>query len=128
MSTSPALNRALGWIDDIIGGSALIWRHQHVIAHHAHPNDVDLDPDSYGNYPLMRFNASLKRKWWHAGQFFYGPLCLYPLIGLSYSFGDLVAIFKAAYAHVPLHDLRAVDWVLFIAGRVSSSREYHRFA
>jgi acyl-lipid (7-3)-desaturase (Delta-4 desaturase) len=116
LSESPLLNRALGWIDDLIGGSALIWRHQHVVAHHAHPNDIDLDPDSYANYPLVRFNSGLKRRWWHALQFVYAPLLLYPLIGLSYAVGDVTALVRAAYAHVPLHGLRPVDWVLFVAG------------
>ena len=31
-----------------IGGSALSWIHQHVVQHHLHTNDVNLDPDMAG--------------------------------------------------------------------------------
>jgi fatty acid desaturase len=39
-------------------------RHQHVIAHHAHPNDDALDADTYGNWPIIKFNPSQPYRWW----------------------------------------------------------------
>lgn len=132
----------MGWVDDVIGGSALLWRHQHNVAHHAHPNDKDLDPgasawewpmwshnhhhpcprlphlpDSYGTYPLTRFNPEFKRLWFHAFQWLYAPALLYPLIGIKYTLGDIVSVARAAYAHVPLHGLRTIDWLLFLSGK-----------
>lgn len=39
-------------------------RHQHVIAHHAHPNDSQLDADTFNNFPLMKTNPSLPHRWY----------------------------------------------------------------
>lgn len=39
-SDSPFVNSIFGFVDDLIGGSSLMWRHQHVVLHHAFPNDV----------------------------------------------------------------------------------------
>ena len=65
-STSPLINRVFGFCDDLIGGSALCWRHQHVVAHHADPNDATLDSDSYDNWPLMRLNPAMPKLPHHA--------------------------------------------------------------
>ena len=119
MSNSVVINRALGWIDDVIGGSALLWRHQHNVAHHANPNDKDLDPDTYGNYPLTRFNPEFKRLWFHEWQWLYAPMLLYPLLGIKYTLGDLVNLAQAAYLHIPLHGLRPIDWALFVSGKAA---------
>ena len=36
-----------------IGGSALPWVQQHVVQHHLHTNDVNLDPDMAGQLFLL---------------------------------------------------------------------------
>ena len=91
-SSSTFINRIAGFADDVIGGSALCWRYQHVVAHHADPNDVMHDPDSYNNFPIIRFNPALPCQWYHRFQPIYAPI-MYSLIGMSYVIGDLFAIF-----------------------------------
>jgi len=59
-SNTPALNSFFGAVDDfVVGGSSLMWRHQHNIGHHIHPNDVEKDNDSYSNFPILKTNPKL---------------------------------------------------------------------
>lgn len=116
-SCNRALNTAAGFVDDLIGGSGLMWRHQHVLAHHSYPNDADWDPDTFNNYPFLRLNPALPRRWWHAAQHVY-ILVLYTLIGIDYSVNDCVNYVKGKYAHITLHQLRPLDHALFIVGKV----------
>lgn len=117
-STQRWLNIAAGFLDDLIGGSGLMWRHQHVLAHHAYPNDLDWDADTFGNYPILRLNPGLEPKWWHRFQHLY-ILFLYSLIGLDYSFHDILNYMRGQYAHIRLHDLRPLDHAMFILGKVA---------
>ena len=52
VSRNPTVNRALGASQNWIGGSAISWVHQHVVQHHVHTNDVNLDPDIAGKSTL----------------------------------------------------------------------------
>ena len=53
VSRYPGVNRVLGMSQNWIGGSALSWVHQHVVQHHLHTNDVNLDPDMAGQLNLQ---------------------------------------------------------------------------
>jgi fatty acid desaturase len=112
------VNIIAGFMDDLIGGSGLMWRHQHVLAHHAYPNDTDWDADTFGNYPILRLNPALPAKWWHQFQHLY-ILVLYSLIGLDYSVNDILNYVKGSYAHIKLHTLRPLDHILFIGGKLA---------
>ena len=48
ISRIPSVNRVLGASQNWIGGSAIAWIHQHVVQHHIHTNDLNLDPDISG--------------------------------------------------------------------------------
>jgi len=58
------VNRVLGASQNWIGGSAISWIHQHVVQHHMHTNDLNLDPDMAGSdyirlnpwKPLMKYH------------------------------------------------------------------------
>jgi fatty acid desaturase (delta-4 desaturase) len=63
-SRSRIVNQLAGFVDDLIGGSGLMWRHQHVLSHHAYPNDMHWDADTFSNYPLLRLNPALPARWW----------------------------------------------------------------
>ena len=117
-STNRWLNLAAGFLDDLIGGSGLMWRHQHVLAHHAYPNDLDWDADTFGNYPILRLNPGLEPKWWHKFQHIY-ILFLYSMIGLDYSFNDITNYLRGHYAHIRLHELRPLDHAMFILGKLA---------
>jgi len=63
MSTSPAVNAALGMCNDLIGGASLTWRYHHQVSHHIHTNDEALDEDVCSLYPMLRFDTRLPLKW-----------------------------------------------------------------
>lgn len=117
-SASRWLNTLAGFVDDLIGGSGLLWRHQHVLAHHAYPNDSEWDADTFGNYPILRLNPALPCRWWHRFQHIY-ILALYSLIGIDYSVMDIANYWRGYYAHIKLHKLRLIDHVLFIVGKLA---------
>ena len=112
------VNAALAFVDDVIGGSALCWRTQHVAGHHQHPNDTALDADSYSNWPVIRFNPAMPLRWYHAAQCVYAPL-LYCFIGVAYPIGDVTDVLRGAHEHTPMHPLRARDAALFVAGKLA---------
>jgi len=117
-SCSRLVNTLAGFVDDLIGGSGLMWRHQHMLAHHAYPNDSEWDVDSFGNYPILKLNPALPAKWWHRYQHIY-IIFLYSLIALDYSVMDIVNYLRGRYAHIDLHPLRLQDHLLFIIGKVA---------
>lgn len=91
MTPNAALNRLLGHTDDLIGGSALMWRYHHQVSHHVHCNDFGLDEDVFSAFPLLRFDARLPRRWFHRWQHVY-MWALFPLLQLAFQAGDLKAL------------------------------------
>ena len=91
------INRIASLLDDVIGGSALMWRHQHDIAHHAHPNDVEMDADTFSQFPILRMNPELPLRGYLKFQHIYAPF-LYTCIGLMYSFLDVVSFVKYVFS------------------------------
>jgi len=82
-SKHDTLNRLAAAVDDVIGGSSLIWRHQHIVLHHVCPNHHELDGDSYSKFPIMRLNPKLPTTWYMRYQWLYGPFLLYVVLLLS---------------------------------------------
>jgi len=115
-SSNQLINRLASFTDEFIGGSALMWRHQHNIAHHALPNHKDIDADTFSNFPLMRFNPKLPIASWNKYQHIYGPV-LYSLLGISYPIGDILAYLRGHYEYIPIQPLRPIDRILFILGK-----------
>ena len=92
MSTSPVVNDLLGYTDDLIGGSSLMWRYHHQVSHHIHCNDQVLDEDVFSAFPLLRFDARLPGAWYHRWQHVY-MWALFPLMQVAFQVGDLKALF-----------------------------------
>lgn len=82
VSRNPIINRALGFSQNWIGGSAVDWIHQHVVQHHVNTNDVDHDPDIIGN-PYLRFNPNKPLTKIHGFQYMY-MFVLLALFGFTY--------------------------------------------
>lgn len=82
-SKNQNVNKYLGYLINIIGGSSVNWRIQHNVLHHTYTNihghDEDLNSD-----PLMRFSPEQKRRKAHRFQQFYAWF-LYGLITISWS-------------------------------------------
>jgi fatty acid desaturase (delta-4 desaturase) len=72
------INRLLGLMQNWIGGSRIVWIHQHVVQHHIHCNDVDHDPDMEGN-KLMKLNpnALCEKHFLYQHIYFMGILALF---------------------------------------------------
>ena len=76
LSKKKSVNRFIGFIINLVGGSALNWKIQHNVLHHSYPNidgyDEDIDPSG-----IMRFSPHQPVKWFYKFQviyawFFYG--------------------------------------------------------
>jgi len=116
-SSNQTLNRLASFVDDVIGGSSLIWRHQHVVIHHVCPNHHELDADSYAKFPILRLNPKLPLVWYIRYQWIYGPI-LYSFMGISYTLEDIVIMVKGKYLTTSLQPLRPIDKILFWSGKV----------
>ena len=55
---------------DYIGGSSLLWRHQHVLMHHVETNYEDVDPDR-GMQPVATLQPNETPKPAHTHQWWY---------------------------------------------------------
>ena len=117
LSTFPLLNRFFGFMNDMIGGSALCWKTQHVAGHHQHPNHHTLDSDSYGNFPLFRLNPNDKLYWYHAYQAYYAPF-LYSLLAFVYPIRDMIDLIQRAHFHTPMPPLDSLTLSLFWLGKI----------
>lgn len=54
------INSFLGKLMNLIGGSQLVWLHEHQIAHHIAPNQLGHDNDCEIGYPWIRLHPRLK--------------------------------------------------------------------
>lgn len=61
--------RSLGWTQNWIGGSQLLWLQEHVVLHHLH-TCTDMDPDAQMD-PVMRGHERAWRSWFHRFQGYY---------------------------------------------------------
>eukprot|EP00092_Neocalanus_flemingeri_P038506 GFUD01041922.1.p1 GENE.GFUD01041922.1~~GFUD01041922.1.p1 ORF type:complete len:452 (+),score=115.71 GFUD01041922.1:182-1537(+) len=85
------VNRALGASQNWIGGSAISWVHQHVVQHHMHTNDVNLDPDMAGS-AFIRLNPLAPLMKYHIVQhiYFFFLLAIYGFSVVIQSFLNVV--------------------------------------
>ncbi|MBL4667760.1 MAG: acyl-CoA desaturase [Flavobacteriales bacterium] len=81
-SKNKTVNKYLGYLINLVGGSAVNWKIQHNVLHHTYTNIANYDEDIDG--PLMRFAYKIKRYKIHRFQHIYAWF-LYGLITLSWS-------------------------------------------
>lgn len=90
-SRSRAVNRALSYTADVLGGSSLLWRHKHNVVHHHNTNVMGVDAD-IEQAPFARLSPHQRWRPWHRFQTLY----LWPLYGFLtvkwFLFGDLLAL------------------------------------
>lgn len=92
-------NEFFGYYNDITGASSFMWKTQHNLGHHLLPNNVVHDPDTFSNYPVVRFSDKFKIKKWHKFQFLYLPL-VSGLMGFNYLFFDFLYFINGCYFNV----------------------------
>jgi len=93
ISKTPWINYAWGLTQDWIGGSSLLWKHHHVLLHHAYTNLEGDDPDTTGS--LIRLHKDTKPKPYHKIQSIYTWFLL-PFLPLSWHFKE---IYDLIYMH-----------------------------
>ncbi|MFC2176322.1 fatty acid desaturase family protein [Bacteroidota bacterium] len=90
---SPVVNKYLGYLINIVGGSVLVWKIQHNVLHHSFTNieGQDGDIDAGG---LLRLSPNTKRLWIHRIQAFYAWF-IYGFTTLNWAtFKDFLQIFS----------------------------------
>ena len=115
-SKDSKLNKWAGMVDELIGGSTLMWRHQHVVSHHAYTNDYEHDRDSVGAWPVIRNNPAMPWMFHMRFQFIYAPF-VYSTIAIFYPIADTINLIMRKYQTVPLQPLRPGDLICFFVGK-----------
>lgn len=89
------VNRALGLMQNWIGGSACVWIHQHVVQHHMFCNDTTRDPDMEGSI-LIKFNPNSpdKPQYLYQHIYFLGVISLY---GITVVKDSIVSLWNCIY-------------------------------
>ncbi len=83
-SRNPAVNRVLGKLLNVIGGSDTNWRIQHNVLHHTYTNVSGMDEDIDAG-ALLRFSPNQKHRKGHRYQFLYAWF-LYSLMTIMWVF------------------------------------------
>lgn len=69
-SPNPKVNRALGYVLELIGGFSGTWKIQHNVLHHTYTNISGFDED-IDSLKVLRFSPHQTREWYHRYQFIY---------------------------------------------------------
>jgi fatty acid desaturase len=115
---------------DFMGGSSLVWTHQHNVGNHIsnrsllifsghHPysnreggfQNEDYDPDAVSAYPILRTHPNQPRKWFHAYQHIYIWLII-GFSGLKWAYGDVKWMIRRRYNDIEFYKLNVWDYVL----------------
>jgi fatty acid desaturase (delta-4 desaturase) len=86
VSRSETINRLWGYTQDWIGGSSLLWKHHHVLLHHAYTNVIERDPDITTD--ILRLHKDIKYKDCHSWQKIY-IWFLFLFLPLNWHFTEL---------------------------------------
>ena len=87
-SSNKNVNKAIGYILEIIGGYSATWKIQHNLLHHTYTNITGLDED-IDSIKLLRFSPRQPKFWFHRFQylyawFFYMIMTLYWMTAKDY--------------------------------------------
>jgi linoleoyl-CoA desaturase len=87
-SANPKVNKYIGYVIFLLGGSDVNWRIQHNVLHHTYTNVSGMDED-INPVPILRFSPHEKRKPVHRFQhfyawFFYGLMTLMWFVSKDY--------------------------------------------
>lgn len=117
-SPSKLVNRSLGALFDLLGGSSYVWRFKHNVLHHSYPNVNGLD-DDIDLGPLCRMSRHQPHLPHHRLQHLY-MWVLYAFIVPKWQFlDDFSAVIKGRIGETPFPRPRGVDLAVFIAGKLA---------
>ena len=86
VSRKPWVNVLWGYTQDWIGGSSLLWKHHHVLMHHAYTNTINADPDVTTS--AIRVHNTIEKRNYHYFQTIY-TWFLFMLLPLSWHFKEI---------------------------------------
>ena len=118
MSKNATVNNVMGWCDDLVGGSSLMWRYHHQVSHHIHCNDEALDEDVFSAFPLLRFDARLPKRWFHRFQHIY-MWALFPALQLSFQVTDIAYLIQGRTPGATLYGASRAEKQSVVAGKVA---------
>ena len=95
-SSSPRVNRLLGYTFDLVGANGYMWKITHNVIHHTYTNIHGVDEDLTVS-PLLRLSPEAPRMWFHRYQHIYG--------WLAYSLATINWIFVKDYQQFLKRDL-----------------------
>jgi fatty acid desaturase (delta-4 desaturase) len=91
VSRHETINRLWGYTQDWIGGSSLLWKHHHVLLHHAYTNVIEHDPDITTD--ILRLHKDIRYKAHHSWQKIY-IWFLFLFLPLNWHFAELRDLWK----------------------------------
>jgi len=118
LSTDPRVGYVLGLLNDLAaGGSSIVWRYHHQVAHHAYCNDITLDPDAYSSFPVVRLESSQKRQPYHRFQWIYAHIA-FSFLWISVQLQDLACLLNSQFEYVSFKGTKSLEIVLGILLKV----------
>jgi fatty acid desaturase (delta-4 desaturase) len=91
VSRNVIVNRLWGYTQDWIGGSSLLWKHHHVLLHHAYTNVLEYDPDITTD--ILRLHKDIKCKPYHYWQKIYMWFLLL-LLPINWHFSEIFDLYN----------------------------------
>jgi len=104
----------LGLLDDLAtGGSSIVWRYHHQVAHHAYCNDINLDPDAFSSFPVVRLDSSQQWQPYHRLQWIYAPFA-FCFLWISIQLQDLSCLLNSQFFAVSFKGTKSLEIVFAV--------------
>jgi fatty acid desaturase (delta-4 desaturase) len=116
VSRRETINRLWGYTQDWIGGSSLLWKHHHVLLHHAYTNVIEHDPDITTD--ILRLHKDIKYKKYHYWQKIY-IWFLFLFLPLNWHFAELRDLWKMNHMSHRISSFAANEQKIAIVLRVA---------
>jgi len=109
---------------DFIGASSFIWKYQHNVGHHQHPNIAEHDPDIGFGSKILRLNPYQEWKPQHRFQHIYLPM-LYGFHIMKWHLNDFLTLSRGRVFNTRLGPLSYRDYLTFFRGKGTFLRNVH---
>lgn len=116
VSRSETINRLWGYTQDWIGGSSLLWKHHHVLLHHAYTNVIERDPDITTD--ILRLHKDIKYKDCHSWQKIY-IWFLFLFLPLNWHFTELRDLWRMNHMSHRISSFAAKEQKIAIVLRIA---------
>ena len=111
VSKNGTVNFLWGLTQDWIGGSSLLWKHHHVLLHHAYTNMNNKDPDTTTD--IIRLHKQTEWKYKYYFQAIYVWFLL-PLLPFSWHFKELFDLYNMHHTNVRISHMAYKEAILGI--------------